>query len=211
MVLQYAITDGTATLPADKEHPEFSPQTLALSAQCTRLAREGVDFLLVREKHLPAAVLVVLTRRIVEAVAPTTSTQVLVPGRADIALAAGAHGVHLSSAPGELTPAEIRAILPGATISVSCHTLEDIRRARDQQASLALFAPVFGKKINGLEVTPAAGIDALQAACRDAHPMPVLALGGIALANAPQCLAAGAAGVAGIRMFFHSPGYGGPT
>ncbi len=180
---------------------------LALIAQCTRLARAGVDFVLLRERHLPAALLVALTRRIVEAVraVPGAPTRVLVPGRADIAYAAGADGVHLSSAPGELTPAQVRAILPQAVISLSCHTLDQIRRARDQQASLALFAPVFGKKIDGVEVTPAAGLGALRAACLAAPPLPVLALGGVTPANAPQCLAAGAAGVAGISMFFPYP------
>ena len=201
MVLEYAITDGTLHLLDGK----YDLDANALVIQCTRLAREGLTFLLLREKHLPAAALVALTRRIVEGAAPATSTQVLVPSRADIALAAGAHGVHLSSAPGELTPAQIRVSLPGAIVSVSCHTLEEVRRARDQQASLALFAPVFGKWIDGLEVTPVAGLDALQAACQAAHPMPVFALGGITPANAPQCLAAGAAGVAGISMFFHAP------
>ena len=208
MVLRYAITDGTITLPAGKENSEFAPQARALAGQCTRLARAGVDFLLVREKQLPAALLVALTRRIVEAVraaAPGAPTRVLVPGRADLALAAGAHGVHLSSAPGELTPQQIRAVLPGAIVSVSCHTLDEVRRARDQQASLALFAPVFGKFIDRVEVTPAAGLDVLKAACRAAQPMPVLALGGVTEANAPQCLAAGAVGVAGIRIFFPYP------
>ena len=198
MVLQYAITDGTVRLSSGKD----DPHTEALIIHCTRLAREGLAFLLLREKHLPAAAQVALTRRIVEAVAPATLTQVLVHGRADIALAAGAHGVHLSSAAGELTPAQVRAVLPGASVSVSCHTLHEVQRARDQQASLALFAPVFGKTIDGLEVTPAAGLDALEAACQAAYPMPIFALGGVTPANAPRCLAVGADGVAGIRMFF---------
>ncbi len=198
MVLQYAITDGTVRLPSGED----DPHTEALIARCTRLARGGLAFLLLREKHLPAAAQVALARRIVEAVAPATLTQVLVHGRADIALAAGAHGVHLSSTAGELTPAQVRAVLPGAIVSVSCHTLEEVRRARDEQASLALFAPVFGKTIDGLEVTPATGLDALEAACQAADPMPVFALGGVTPANAPRCLAAGAAGIAGIRMFF---------
>ncbi len=198
MVPRYAITDGTVQLSAG----EGDPQADELVSHCAGLARKGVMFLLVREKHLPAATQVALARRIVEAVAPAPLTQVLVHGRADIALAAGAHGVHLSSTAGELTPAQVRAVLPGATVSVSCHTLEEVRRARDEQASLALFAPVFGKTIDGLEVTPATGLDALEAACQTAHPMPVFALGGVTPANAPRCLAAGAAGVAGIRMFF---------
>ncbi len=198
MVLQYAISSGTLRLPSGEDDPPAD----ALVAHGTRLARKGLTFLLLREKHLPARSFVALTRRMVKAVPPAASTRILVPGRADIALAAGAHGVHLSSAPGELTPAQVRAVLPEAIVSVSCHTLDQIRRARDQQASLALFAPVFGKSIDGREVVPAAGLEALHAACHAALPMPVFALGGVTPANAPDCLAAGAAGVAGIRMFF---------
>ena len=208
MVLQYAITDGTARLPAGAIDSPLSAETAARVALCTRLACQGVNFLLVREKHLSAAALVALTRVIVQAIgsaAPDAPTRVLVPGRADVALAAGAHGIHLSSGSGELTPIQIRVLLPEAIVSVSCHTLEEVRRARDQQATLALFAPVFGKSLDGTEVTPAAGLDALQAACHAAQPMPVYALGGITPANAPQCLIAGAAGIAGIRVFFSPP------
>ncbi len=206
VVLQYAITAGTAQLPSSAED---SPAT-ALVAHCARLARQGLAFLQVREKHLSAAALIALTRGVVQAIqsaAPGAPTRILVPGRADIALAAEAHGVHLTSASGELTPRQIRAILPDAIVSVSCHTLDELRRARDQQATLALFAPVFGKSVDGAEVTPAVGLDALQAACRAAHPMPVYALGGVTSANALHCLAAGAAGIAGIRMFFPPPNH----
>ena len=208
VVLQYAITEGTARLPGRPNNPANPPCLPALIDQCARLACEGVAFLLVRERHLSAAALVALTRSIVSAVrsaAPSTSTRVLVSSRADIALAAGADGLHLSSAPGELTPSQVRVILPRAIVSVSCHTVDEVRRARDQQASLILFAPVFGKWVKGIEVTSATGLDALRAAAQAADPTPVLALGGVSAANAPRCLAAGAAGVAGIRMFFDPP------
>ena len=214
MVLQYAITDGAVPLPAGKADPASTPAILALIARCTQLACDGLAFLLVRERHLPAAALVSLTRSLVHdlrSVAPGAPTRILIPGRADIALAAGADGVHLSSTPGELTPAQVRTVMPKAIVSVSCHTLEEVRHARDQEASLVLFAPVFGKRINGLEVTPAAGLEALQAACRAAPQMPIFALGGVTAANAPHCLATGAAGVAGIRMFFPDQSGNGPN
>ncbi len=214
MVLQYAITDGAVPLRAGKADPASDPEILAFIARCTRLACDGLALLLVREKHLPAAALTALTRSLRHAIrsaAPGAPTRILVSGRADIALAAGADGVHLSAAPGELTPTQVRTVMPKALVSVSCHTLDEVRRARDHQASLALFAPVFGKRIHGLAVTPAAGLEALQAACRAAQPMPVFALGGVTAANAPHCLAAGAAGVAGIRMFFHSLGSNAPV
>jgi thiamine-phosphate pyrophosphorylase len=79
-------------------------------------------------------------------------------------------------------------------IGVSCHSDSDVARAAAQAAALAVFAPVFEKH----DATPA-GLDALRAACR--HKIPVLALGGVMLANARACLDAGAAGVAGIRLF----------
>ncbi len=206
-MLRYAITDGRAGLrPGEAEAGR-------LAARCTEVARAGVDVLLVREKRLAAGELTRLTRRVVEAVRATgAGMRVLVAGRVDVALAAGADGVHLSSAPGELRLAEVRQLMPEAYVSVSCHTLEEVRRAgeeslraggrRGEGESAVLFAPVFGKWIDGVEVVPGVGLEALREACVLAGALPVFALGGVTEANAPECVAAGAAGVAGIRMFF---------
>jgi len=72
--------------------------------------------------------------------------------------------------------------------------------AADQGANFAVLAPIFEKAHT--DVRPV-GIDALRAACASTLPaeLAVLALGGVTLANAGVCLAAGAAGVAGIRLF----------
>jgi thiamine-phosphate pyrophosphorylase len=83
-----------------------------------------------------------------------------------------------------------------AIISVPCHDLEDIRVAREEQVDLLFFSPVFEK----LSAQPQ-GLEALRRACETADGIPVFALGGVTPANAPACLAAGAAGVAGIRLF----------
>jgi thiamine-phosphate pyrophosphorylase len=89
-----------------------------------------------------------------------------------------------------------------STIAVSCHTVQEIELAEGQGADFAVFGPVFGKA--GVE-SSALGIAGLTQACRGraaAKPaMPVLALGGIDLSNARECLEAGAAGIAGIRLF----------
>ncbi len=78
--------------------------------------------------------------------------------------------------------------------------------ARDNGASAILFGPVFGKFAGGQEVVPALGLDLLRQACTLAGSTPVFALGGITSADIPACAAAGASGIAAIRMFF-SPSF----
>ncbi len=124
------------------------------------------------------------------------------PESAALALAAGADGVHLAGKPA-----------PGAARSVR-QSLSLPRPRRDhqrtlpwpgrypggleEQVDLMLFSPVFEK----LRPEAAAqGLEALRRACVAAQGIPVFALGGVTSSNAPDCLAAGAAGVAGIRLF----------
>ena len=70
---------------------------------------------------------------------------------------------------------------------------------------MLLFAPVFGKWVDGIEVVPGLGpelgLELLRLACLAAEDTPVLALGGVTAANAAECLKVGAAGIAGIRTF----------
>jgi thiamine-phosphate pyrophosphorylase len=202
-VLRCAITDGTAAGPEQEKRAE------ALVARCVALAEDGIDLLLLREKTLKAGDLERLARSIVHAT-QGAKMRLLIAGRADVAIAAGAHGVHLSSRPGELRPAQVRKVVghPGGRLltSVSCHTEAEVVRARRQGAHLVLFAPVFGKWDDGVEVVPGAGLERLKSACAAANPVPVLALGGVTRANAGLCAAAGAAGFAGIRLFFSAPG-----
>ena len=173
----------------------------ALVARCGELALDGVDWLLVREKALEAGALVALTREIV---AGAAGAKVLVARRPDVALAAGAHGVHLSGAAGELGPDQARRVMPGALVTVSCHSVEEVSRAMQQKPDAILFAPVFGKWVDGAEVMPAAGLVRLREAAEAARDVAVLALGGVTRENASVCLEAGAKGVAGIRLFFDS-------
>lgn len=114
----------------------------------------------------------------------------LVNDRADVALAAGADGVHLPAR--GLSPKDARA-LGLRLVGVSAHSPADVERAAREGAGFAVFAPVFdtpGKVGQGEE--------ALARACREA-PIPVLALGGVDAGNAARCIEAGARGVACIR------------
>jgi thiamine-phosphate pyrophosphorylase len=116
-----------------------------------------------------------------------------VNGRVDVALAAGAHGVHLPS--GAIAPEAWRRIVPaGFLFAVSCHSVAELQRS--QAADFAVFGPVFASPGKGSGV----GLYALREAV-SASPIPVFALGGIDQSNAQTCIDAGASGVAAIRMF----------
>ncbi len=128
-------------------------------------------------------------------------TRVLVNSRLDVAIAAGADGVHLTGGPGELRPEQVRQLFPEAVISVSCHSVEEVARAAGRGVDAILYGPVFGKSVQGVGVAHGAGIEGLRVACEAANDASVLALGGVTMAMSKACAEAGAAGIAGIRLF----------
>jgi thiamine-phosphate pyrophosphorylase len=190
-MLRYAIT-GAAYKPGD----------------AVRWAAEGVEYVQLRDKTLDAAHLKSVADAILDDIrrVANAKTKLLINGRADVAIAAGADGVHLTAHQDELRPEQVRRIfaLAGAAppiVSVSCHSVDEAVRGRDGGADLVLFAPVFEKVVEGTSVVEGAGLELLREVCAAVVPLPVLALGGVTSANAGLCVAAGAAGVAGIRMF----------
>jgi thiamine-phosphate pyrophosphorylase len=159
-----------------------------------RAVADHVDFIQIREKDLNARELLELTRHAV-ALALPSSTKILVNTRVDIALAAHADGVHLPA--GSVAPARMRGVVPpGFVVGVSCHTVDELRRAERELADFAVLGPVFPSPGKG----PAIGLAGLRAAVAEVR-LPVFALGGVDKKNAADCLAAGAAGVAAIRWF----------
>ena len=151
--------------------------------------RLGVDFIQIREKDLSARELFEFAVAVMEARSSeqhaSLPAKILLNSRADIAIAARCDGVHLpASAPGES--------LPGLTIARSCHTVDEVREAA---ADFVTFSPIFNSPGKGKPL----GLEALRLACRCGKP--VFALGGVNWENAHSCIEAGAAGIAGIRLF----------
>src|SRR6185369_17448406 len=122
---------------------------------------------------------------------------VLVHGRADVALAAGASGVHLSDR--DPPPAVMRRIMPHAlTIGVSVGDVREVDLAVG--ADYLAAGPVFATRPGDRAVL---GIDGFAAIVRGAS-CPVVAIGGITAATLPEAIQAGAAGVAVLSALFAS-------
>ncbi|MBI4471975.1 MAG: thiamine phosphate synthase [Acidobacteria bacterium] len=155
-----------------------------------RAVRQGVDMIQVREKDLSTRELLSLVLQIRD-IASGSKTKILVNDRLDVALAARVDGVHLPA--NGLPPDRVRPHVK--TLGVSTHTLEDALAAQAAQADFIVFGPIFdtpGKQAIGLE--PLRRVVT-------AVTIPVLAIGGVTADNTIEILEAGAAGIAGIRLF----------
>jgi thiamine-phosphate pyrophosphorylase len=152
----------------------------------------------IREKHLRASVLYELSAS-AAAITKGSTTKLLVNDRADIAAAAGADGVHLTT--NSLPTGVVRKTFGDKfLIGVSTHSLVEAEAAREDGADFAVFGPVFYTATKSRYGEPT-GVDELAQVAAKLSPFPVLALGGISIDNAASCIRAGAAGVAGISMF----------
>jgi len=160
-------------------------------------ARAGVHLVQIRQPGLDGRPLTELVRAAIDAVRGT-ATRVLVNDRLDVALAAGAAGVHLRS--DSPAAARVRAITPrGFLVGRSVHGVEDARTAAEDGAlDYVIYGTVFASDSKpGAE---AAGPERLAAVCA-AVSMPVLAIGGMTPARLGAVAAAGADGFAAIGLF----------
>ena len=182
------MTSGTAT-------PQTTPDVLRfLQAVVTA----QIPLFQIREKSLPARVLYDLTVRAVE-ITRGSNTRVLVNDRVDIARAASADGVHLTS---HSLPADVvrRICGPESLIGVSTHSLEEARTAQAAGADFVVFGPIFDTESKRAFGEPQ-GLDKLREVTSELGEFPVIAIGGVTRENFSACIAAGASGIAGISMF----------
>jgi thiamine-phosphate pyrophosphorylase len=189
----YLITSGkttVATTPASDEYREVLNLVQAA-------IEAGVPLLQIREKQLTGRTLYQLSVDAAK-LAESSSTRVLINDRADIARAAGADGVHLTSR--SLQPAVVRRVFgPEFLIGVSTHSAAEIAAARAGGADFCVFGPVF-KTESKVQYGEPVGITKFREVIAGFSSLTILALGGITVENARDCFGAGAAGVAAIRM-----------
>lgn len=189
----YLITDGSVTSET------FSAGTKKILTLIEKAARARISMVQLREKRLTARRLFELTAQAVS-ILRNSETKLLVNDRADIAFAAGADGVHLTSR--SLPASAIRANFPPLfTIGVSTHSYETARAAKAGGADFITFSPIFPtrSKINYGEPQ---GTEKLAGVVKELGDFPVFALGGVNEKNYREALEAGAAGVAGISWFY---------
>jgi thiamine-phosphate pyrophosphorylase len=174
-------------------------------------ARAGVDWIQIREKDLSGRECALLAREAVKCAAKSpspagTPTRILVNDRVDVALSEHMGGVHLGEK--GLPVQEVKRLVGAHAekdflVGVSCHSLEAAKFAASVCADYLFFGPVFATPSKTAYGAPQ-GLERLAEVCR-AVSIPVIAIGGITLANAPACLSAGARGLAAIRLFQDAP------
>ena len=168
-------------------------------------ARAGADWIQIREKDLSARELAGLVTEALLRV--SGSCRIFVNDRLDVALAVGAGGVHLGET--GIPVEEAKRLLHGENmqkdflVGASVHSLESAKAAQASGADYVIFGPVFGTPSKA-SFGPPQGTEKLGELCRTLS-IPVIAIGGITTENAAQCKAAGASGIAAIRLFQDAP------
>ena len=192
--LLYLITSGETTAQTTPATKDFA-NVLELVRAAVAAA---IDLVQIREKNLSASVLYELATS-AAAITRGTATKLLVNDRSDIAFAAGADGVHLTT---HSLRADVvrRSFGDEFLIGVSTHSLTEAGAARHNGADFVVFGPVFETPSKGEYGAPV-GLSSLAQVASELSPFPVLALGGMEMSKVGDCIQAGAAGVAAIRMF----------
>lgn len=178
-----------------------------LLVRIERAVAAGVDWIQIREKDLPSHGLLELTRRAIAVTQDANShTRVIVNDRLDVAIAAGAAGVHLGSDSIPVAEAvqwcRVGNAPPDFMVGASCHDVQEAIAAERSGGNYIFFGPAYESPAK-MKFGAPQGVGKLAEVCGRVQ-IPVLAIGGIDEENAGTCLRAGAAGVAAIRLFQQS-------
>jgi thiamine-phosphate diphosphorylase len=174
---------------------------LPILAHVAAAADAGVDWVQIREPDLPAAELYEVVRHAVaEVTGSGSATRIIVNDRLDVALAAGAHGVHLRGASFDASRVRAAKVPEDFLIGRSVHNVDEAVAAENGGGvDYLIFGTVF-RTTSKPEGHPLAGPEALRAAAT-ACRLPILGIGGITMENVARVGAAGATGIAAIGLF----------
>jgi thiamine-phosphate pyrophosphorylase len=179
----YLITKG------DSNADNFTSKKREILEIIEVAVESNISHIQIREKKLPARLLFELATEALK-ITKNSNTKLLINERFDLALAAKADGVHLTST--SIPIQFVRKLVPkNFIVGVSTHTLAEAQHARDHKANFATFSPIFSKNAQGL--------DELRKVCEALKPFPVIALGGIDKTNYREVLQI-ADGFAAIRF-----------
>ena len=179
--------------------PSGGPNLVARVAEALRGSPPGVVAIQLRARGSTGRELLEAARAL-RTVVSEAGQLLLVNDRVDVALAAGADGVHLPAA--GIPPEEARKLMgDGRLVAVSCHSAADVARARDAGADFATFGPVFDTP-SKREYGPPLGLGRLREA--SLMGLPLVGLGGVDASNASAVSGAGAWGVAAIRAWMEA-------
>ena len=189
----YLITDGSTTGQTTSASKDFVRLLkLVEAAVATR-----VSLIQLREKDLTTRVLYDLASKAAQ-ITRDSFTRLLVNDRADVARAAGADGVHLTTRSMD-TSLVRQAFGEHFLIVKSANSLHEFQNAAADQADFAVFGPVFDTPSKNRFGQPQ-GLTKLTQVAAAVKPFPVVALGGVSLENVADCFRAGSRGIAGIRL-----------
>ena len=211
-MLSYYITDRKQFAGTEAARRALLLETIG------RAAAAGVDYVQLREKDLSIGELERLAAEALRVMRSEGTGRLLINHRTDVALAAGADGVHLTGT--DIAASEARALAAKVRsdaflVVASCHSAQEVRLAESHGADFAVLAPIF-EKVGVKELRNGIGLEELRKAAQKdrttdlrveagdtRRKFAVFALGGVSAERAELCAGAGAAGIAGIRLFQH--------
>ena len=168
---------------------------LSHAEQVELLSAGGATLVQLREKGMPAREFYEQAKAAVD-VAVQRGVQLIINDRVDVALAVGAHGVHLGQ--DDMPPEAVRKLLgPNAVIGYSSHNIEQAIAATKLPIDYLAIGPIFATTTKS-DTAPVLGLEGLRAVRQAIGSIPLVAIGGITSANAAGVIAAGADSVAMI-------------